>query len=471
MTTFDTKSLKKESRDRLSRISGDPRLLIGLYTGVIVAINLLVSGLNLALDHQIGSTGGLGGLGTRSILETIQSLIGLYTGVIVAINLLVSGLNLALDHQIGSTGGLGGLGTRSILETIQSILTYASVIFTPFWSAGFLYCVIRIVRGDPADPRCDPRCLMEGFRRFPSVLLFHVNKLVLTMMIGTTATYLAAIVFMLTPFSAGLEQLTAQAMEAGNLILADGTVNLQVFDPGALVRACIPMLVIFGLLFLPAYLFLSYSLRLSPYLIMGDQRMGGFACIANSFRLMRGNRLKMLRLDLSFWWYYLIDSALTVILYLDLILPLMGIELPFNQTVRGNRLKMLRLDLSFWWYYLIDSALTVILYLDLILPLMGIELPFNQTVAFFVCLILYGAAQAAFYYLIDSALTVILYLDLILPLMGIELPFNQTVAFFVCLILYGAAQAAFYMWKKLPVDTTYVLAYDAVAGADAPQQD
>lgn len=326
MTTFDTKSLKKESRDRLNRISGDPRLLIGLYTGVIVAINLLVSG-----------------------------------------------LNLALDHQIGSTGGLGGLGTRSILETIQSILTYASVIFTPFWSAGFLFCVIRIVQGDPADPRC----LMEGFRRFPSVLLFHVNKLVLTMMIGTTATYLAAIVFMLTPFSAGLEQLTAQAMEAGNLILADGTVNLQIFDPGALVRACIPMLVIFGLLFLPAYLFLSYSLRLSPYLIMGDQRMGGFACMANSFRLMRGNRLKMLRLDLSFWWYYLIDSALTVILYLDLILPLMGIELPFNQTV----------------------------------------------------------------------------------------------AFFVCLILYGAAQAAFYMWKKLPVDTTYVLAYDAVAGADAPQQD
>ncbi len=37
MTTFDTKSLKKESRDRLNRISGDPRLLIGLYTGVIVA--------------------------------------------------------------------------------------------------------------------------------------------------------------------------------------------------------------------------------------------------------------------------------------------------------------------------------------------------------------------------------------------------------------------------------------------------
>lgn len=324
MALLNSKQLKHGAQEQMHRLSGDPRALIALYTGVIVLINLLVSG-----------------------------------------------LNLFLDHQIGATGGLSGLGMRSVLETLQSILTYLSVFFTPFWSAGFLFSVICIVR----TGRADPKNLMEGFRRFPSVILFHMNKLILTMMIGTAVTSFASLVFMLTPFSRDLEALTAALYESGSLFLADGTVNLQALDPTALLRACIPLFVIFLAIFVPVYAFISYSLRLCPYLIMGEKRMGGFMCMFVSFRMMRGRRFQMFKLDLSFWWYYLIDAALTVILYLDMILPLLGIELPFNPTM----------------------------------------------------------------------------------------------SFFACLILYGVAQAAFYMWKKLPVDTAYVLAYDAIA-ADDPMQ-
>lgn len=316
MASLNPKQLKQGAQAQMRRLSGDPRALVALYTGVIVLINLLVSG-----------------------------------------------LNLFLDHQIGATGGLSGLGMRSVLETLQRILTYLSVFFTPFWSAGFLFSVIGIVR----TGRAEPKNMLEGFRRFPSVILFHLNKLILTMMIGTTVTYLASFLFMLTPLSRELETLTA------SLILADGTISLESIDPAALMRACIPLFVLFLALFVPAYAFVSYSLRLCPYLIMGDLRLGGFVCMPASFRLMRGHRFPMFKLDLSFWWYYLIESALTVILYLDLILPLMGIALPFNQTA----------------------------------------------------------------------------------------------GFFVCLILYGVAQAAFYLWKKLPVDTTYVLAYDAIV-KDSP---
>lgn len=305
-------------------------------------------------------------------LENVRSdprlLVLLNTGLVVLLNLLVSSLNVLLDHQIGSTGGLSGLGTRSVLETIQSLLSYFTMIVTPFWSAGFLYCVIQLTRRQNAEPKD----MLAGFRRFPGILLLNLNKFVLLMLVGTAITYISSYIFMFTPFSSELSGIIESMMGSGTLLLADGTINMQAFSPDVLLHACIPLFVIFFLLFLPAYAFISYSLRLSTYLLLEGPKMSGFSAMIMSFRMMKGHRIQMFKLDLSFWWYYVIEALLTVVLYLDMILPLLGITLPFNPTV----------------------------------------------------------------------------------------------AFFVFLILYGVLQTAFHLWKKLPVDMTYVLSYEAIVHED-----
>ena len=67
-----------------------------------------------------------------------RRLVLVYSGVLAAIALGSNGLNLLLDSQMGSTGGLGGLGLRSWLQTGQQILNLVNLFFGPFWSAGFL---------------------------------------------------------------------------------------------------------------------------------------------------------------------------------------------------------------------------------------------------------------------------------------------------------------------------------------------
>ena len=67
-----------------------------------------------------------------------RKLVLIHTGVVVLLSLISSGLNIYLDDQIGATGGLSGLGTRSILQTIQTMLQYITTLFSPFWTVGFL---------------------------------------------------------------------------------------------------------------------------------------------------------------------------------------------------------------------------------------------------------------------------------------------------------------------------------------------
>jgi len=64
--------------------------------------------------------------------------------------------------------------------------------------------------------------------------------------------------------------------------------------------------------------------------------------------------------------------------------------------MRGRKIAMLKLDFSYWWYYAIEILLTVVCYLDTLLPMLGIPLPIDATLAFFLTLLLYGVLEIAF---------------------------------------------------------------------------
>lgn len=248
-------------------------------------------------------------------------LVLIHTGALLSLSILASAINLFLNDQISTTGGLGGLQARSILQSLQAFLQYGTTLFSPFWQAGFTLAMLHTASGAAASGKD----LLGGFRRWTAVLSLQLFTMVIYFGAAISCGYLAATVFALTPFSDSL----ADILEP---MLASGTLDLTTLPAEALLDAYIPMLVIFLAFLLPLALYFTLSLRLSEYLIL-DHKMGGFAAVHFSMAAMRGNRIKMLKLDLSFWWYYLIEVLLSIVCYLDLLLPLLGVTLPFNETI------------------------------------------------------------------------------------------------------------------------------------------
>ena len=257
-----------------------------------------------------------------------RRLVLLYCGVLAVLTLGSSGLNLVLESRIDTTGGLDGIGMRSILETIQQILSYLNQFFGPFWSAGFLTAMIAMVRG--REPQV--RDLTNGFRRAFRVLFHVAFEATAAFMLLVAVVNLSSLLFLLSPMGARFNELMAPLLTDPNLLTAEGLLNEALISYQELSRLLLPMLVLTAAIYLPLYTLMAYSFRLSLYLVM-DRNIGAIPAHFLSIRLMRGHKWQLCKLDLSWWWYYLLGAACWVVGYLDLLLGLLGIPLPMNATV------------------------------------------------------------------------------------------------------------------------------------------
>lgn len=296
-----------------------------------------------------------GAAAAGSFRSETRRLVLLYCGVMAAISLGANGLNLYLDSQIGSTGGLGGVGMRSILQTIQEVLTYVNLFFGPFWSAGFLFSMLDMVRG--TAPRLED--LTEGFRRFGRILgavAFEFLTVVLLMM---SAVNLAGVVFSLSPMGMEFAQELAPILEDPAIIGADGALNLELLPMDVMSKAAIPMVIITLLLSIPVYLWLTYGFRMVMYLIV-ERPIGGVRAHFESLRLMRGHKWQLLKLDLRFWWYHGLGAVIAAVGYLDVILGMLGIAVPVDPMVMffGTLVAycVLNMLLSLWKKCEVDAA-------------------------------------------------------------------------------------------------------------------
>ena len=87
--------------------------------------------------------------------------------------------------------------------------------------------------------------------------------------------------------------------------------------------------IVFALVAIP----MSYQFRLIYYILMDKPHYGAMLAVRESKQLMRRNRSSLFRLDLSFWWYYLLSALASLLCYGDSILHLMGISLPLSDGV------------------------------------------------------------------------------------------------------------------------------------------
>lgn len=245
-----------------------------------------------------------------------RKLVVLHTAAMLLVSLLVLAIDFLLEEQIAGTGGLGGVGIRSSLTTAQMILQIAQIIAIPFWQLGWIFSALKYARGEKvvgAD-------LAEGFRRFMPYLRLTVLKGLIFFGLSFGAAYAGAFITLMSPLSGStMDVLMSETMTEEQLMLQ-------------MERLMVPMMAIGCVLALVVILPFFYRFRMAEY-VMLDNRCGARAALRGSRFLMKGNMWRMMRLDLSFWWFALLSMAVSTLTMADLVLPLLGVELPWPSGV------------------------------------------------------------------------------------------------------------------------------------------
>ncbi len=253
--------------------------------------------------------------------QTPKKLVMLYAGASAGVFLITFLVNVLLMQQIENTGGLAGMQMRSILSSIQVILRYVSVLFMLFWQVGFVYVALQFAKGQSAEPKS----LLEGFRHAGSVVGITLIESLIMMAVGMALTYLSVFIFALTPMSRPMYAVLEPLLEQGETAITVDTALIN-----QMMGTLWPAVLLFGILFLILGVPLLYRFRMSRYCLMDDPSVRAFGAVHFSVRAMRQNRVKLFKLDLSFWWYYLLQILVLATAYGDLILSGLGISLPLS---------------------------------------------------------------------------------------------------------------------------------------------
>ena len=271
-----------------------------------------------------------------------KKLMLLHTAASLGATLLVTVIGFLLSREIADTGGLGGMATRSILSTVQSVLELAVIFLLPFWEIGILRAALNWRKGYPAGTGH----LTEGFRRFGSVFSAKFWSGALYIAVGFAVFYFSMFFFLMTPWAKPVTDLLAPLTQATT------TEQLQeMLTPELIAQVkgnMLPLFILFGLLLAAVCIPLLYRMRFADFFVMeGD---GGIKAIVGSFQLTRGNCLQLLKLDLHFWWFYLLQGLSVAVSYGDGLLSSVGVTLPFGP------------DGNFFLFYILGIVMQGILF-------------------------------------------------------------------------------------------------------------
>lgn len=254
-----------------------------------------------------------------------QKLALIYAGAALGISLVITVLDILLLQGIDTTGGLSGLGMRSVLETVRTVLRYILALALPFWGFGFLFTALAMARG--GDNR--PAGLLEGFRRFGPVLRLQLLQGVLYFGVGLFCVYVGSFLFYLTPLASDMISLLEPFIMEGGTPEQIEQAMAQI-PMEQLTRAMWPALAMSSILCVVVLIPLHYRLRMARFFVMDEPKMGAMLAMIASSRYMRKNRLKWFRLDLSYWWYYAGLLLAALVCYGDMLLPRIGMEMPMS---------------------------------------------------------------------------------------------------------------------------------------------
>lgn len=266
-----------------------------------------------------------------------KKLVLIHAAIALGGSLLITAINYFFSLQIADTGGLGGMGLRSVLSTVQSVLELAVMVLLPFWEIGLLFAALRWANGESANVPD----LLEGLRRFGAVFAFRLLYGALFLALGFSIFYCSATLFVLTPFSNGFTDIIAPLMQPDITMEQVEAIMTPAFMEN-MAGTMTPLFILFGILYAVAAIPLFYRLRFAEFALMDGERTG--AAMLQSLHLTKKRSLQLVKLDLHFWWYYLLQVLCLVLSWADTLLPLLGIGLPVSA------------ELAFFLFYILGAV-------------------------------------------------------------------------------------------------------------------
>lgn len=252
-----------------------------------------------------------------------KKMILLHSGAMLLLSLVLTVVDYLLENAIAGTGGLSGMGTRSILSTVQSCLRLVQLIVLPFWQIGYTFVTLKFIRRE----RTEPYDLCVGFHRFLQVLRLMLMQTAVYLAVAFVATQAGTYLFLMTPWGQPLMELMMENMYSTDIDATYSAMETMMNESFVPMLCC--SLVSFLVLATPFF----YRLRMAQYILLEDPQMGALAAMLQSNRMMKGNMCALIKLDLSFWWFYVLDVLVSVICYADTLLTLAGVTLPVSADV------------------------------------------------------------------------------------------------------------------------------------------
>lgn len=250
-----------------------------------------------------------------------KRIISIYAAIMLGISFFASLSYFVVDLLILNTaGGLAGLGATGTLKGITSFVDLIVSIATPFLTMSLMHCAIGFARQD----HMEANSLKEGFYRWGVFLRLTLLQCVVYIGVIYLAAMLTSVIFMMLPLDtmattnidaaqlqAQLTDLPAETSATPAAIFGTIYVLWELF--GSLIYYLLLILFMFLVLMLVLLVPLYYSYRMSFYRIMDNNHPGARQAIAQSRVMMKGRRFKLFRLDLSFWWYYLLQGLASAV--------------------------------------------------------------------------------------------------------------------------------------------------------------
>lgn len=277
----------------------------------------------------------------------------IYAGLTVASAALVTVVKYVLGLQINQTGGLSNMGTRSILSTISTMLPLALSMFLMCLDVGYIAAMLRISR----DQYTSPNTLRAGFQRFWPLLRYTLLQSFLFIGLMVVSAYFAVQIFLLTPLSRNTMAILAALSQGAELLDPAAIAESAVYPE--LVQSMLPALLLTAALYTALCIPVLYQYRMTYYVLLDKPGLGAMAAMRESRKMMRRNRFKLFRVDLSFWWYHGLCFLASLVCYGDTLLPALGIALPFSETASYFIAYALFLAMEFGIYYFLRNRVEV----------------------------------------------------------------------------------------------------------------
>lgn len=229
--------------------------------------------------------------------------------IALAVQLLVDAMGYWVATYQGGEG-LDGMGSVTMIQTVHELLSTVVSVLSPLWTLGFTAAIMAFM--DWQDPQ--DTVLLKGLRHWWEFLKLYLLEGILMFFLMMAVIMPITYLYALTPWAKDL------------MNIPDPEIVGEVKFVAAAVDAAAPVLILYALAFLVVGMFFAYRLRFTNYLILNGW-IGVWSAMVTSFQMTKGYVWSIIKLDLSFWWYYLLTGVLMGV-YVAVVM--LGLDLGFS---------------------------------------------------------------------------------------------------------------------------------------------